>query len=342
MDPTAKPTAIGPPFEGKIKIVAELPPGLNKYANEESAPVVVDTKDVNKDNVDKETTVEETIDKENQHTTTLSQPTLDLNLDLRTNIYELTQNCSTCTNETNDGYQNDATFICTSCYEKEENKEGFTREKWSEQEDLLLLEGLEMFPTDWEKISHHVATKTRDACILHYLKLPTADPRIDPHIKKLGLLNFDQKEHVDNPIMSVVAFLASHVKPKVSASSLFQTEDNDEQEDVVMDTETDRLEATYDLIRAKISQFSSRLTEFADMEQVVDEQRRGLEREKFIIRQDHLSIRNQMDSIYHIMFQHRQAKAALEEQKQAELKLAESQKAQEETTYQHLQEQTSQ
>lgn len=333
MDPTAKPTAIGPPFEGQIKIIAELPPGLNKYANDEEATLNTDkeTSNVDKENADKEKSLTNInmapkpiqIHKKS----TPSQPTLDMNLDLRTNIYKKANKCTTCEKEAMDGYHKDTEFICTECYEKKETKDDYIKEEqWTDQEDLLLLEGLEMYPTDWEKITEHVSTQTRDACILHYLKLPTADPRIDPQVKKLGLLNFDQKEHVDNPIMSVVAFLASHVKPKVAASSLFETSDDEEEKELTdMDAESERLEATYNLIRAKISHFSSRMTDFDQMESVVDEQRRTLERERFLIRQDQLSIRNQMDSIYHIMFQHRQAKA-LEEQQN---KLAELQKNEE-------------
>ncbi|KAI7894700.1 SWIRM domain-containing protein [Mucor mucedo] len=338
MDPTAKPTAIGPPFEGQIKIIAELPPGLNKYANEEG--VNQKEAEANKENLHQTNTTKPSVSSSSastspplvadtavaaaplKETTAVPQPIVfDLNLDLRKNIYEKTPKCTVCEKETDDGYQNDAEFICAACFEKKDTRDGFiaSKDHWTEQEDLLLLEGLEMFPTDWEQIAQHVATKTREACILHYLKLPTADPRIDPHVQSLGLLNFDQKTPVENPIMSVVAFLASHVKPKVAtASSLFANDDQQEpeQEDVTeMDAESERLETTYELIRAKVSEFSSRLANFGHMESVVDEQRRGLEREKFLIRQSHLAIRNQMDSIYHSMFQHRQAKALQEQQR---------------------------
>ncbi|KAG2203759.1 hypothetical protein INT47_012692 [Mucor saturninus] len=337
MDPTAKPTAIGPPFEGQIKIIAELPPGLNKYANEEG--INQKEAEANKENLHQTNTTKPNVSSSSasssspsvsdtavaaplKETTAVPQPIVfDLNLDLRKNIYEKTPKCTVCEKETDDGYQNEAEFICAACFEKKDTRDGFTASKdhWTEQEDLLLLEGLEMFPTDWEQIAQHVATKTREACILHYLKLPTADPRIDPHVQSLGLLNFDQKTPVENPIMSVVAFLASHVKPKVAtASSLFANDDQQQEPEgdrTEMDAESERLETTYELIRAKVSEFSSRLANFGHMESVVDEQRRGLEREKFLIRQSHLTIRNQMDSIYHSMFQHRQAKALQEQQR---------------------------
>lgn len=350
MDPTAKPTAIGPPFEGQVKIIAELPPGLNKYATEANQEEEEEASEKIRDNTTTstpiattaETTTITTIKPSSPPSPSLPTPSptsspsssspqtaIDMNLDLRADIYKATptKKCKSCEKKVKEGYRNETNFICKECYETTEttSKESYkkeaeraTVEQWTEQEELLLLEGLEMFPEDWDKISEHVSTKTRDDCILHYLKLPTADPRIDPQVKKLGLLNFDQKEHVDNPIMSVVAFLASHVKPNVAASSIFQStkEEQQETEDLdEMDHETERLEKTYDLIRSKISQFSSRMADFEQMESFVNDQRRNLEKERFLIRQDHLSIRNQMDHIYHIMFQRRQAKALLEEQR---------------------------
>lgn len=46
-----------------------------------------------------------------------------------------------------------------------------TRE-WTEQETLLLLEGLELYKDDWNKVCEHVGTRTQDECILHFLRLP--------------------------------------------------------------------------------------------------------------------------------------------------------------------------
>ncbi len=43
--------------------------------------------------------------------------------------------------------------------------------EWSDQETLLLLEGLELFDDDWSKISEHVGTRTKDQCVLHFLKV---------------------------------------------------------------------------------------------------------------------------------------------------------------------------
>ena len=41
---------------------------------------------------------------------------------------------------------------------------------WTEQETLLLLEALEMFKDDWNKVCEHVGSRTQDECILHFLR----------------------------------------------------------------------------------------------------------------------------------------------------------------------------
>jgi SWI/SNF related-matrix-associated actin-dependent regulator of chromatin subfamily C len=47
--------------------------------------------------------------------------------------------------------------------------------EWSDQETLMLLEGLEMFPDDWSKVASHVKSHSREECILKFLKLPIED-----------------------------------------------------------------------------------------------------------------------------------------------------------------------
>merc|ERR1711997_705205 len=95
---------------------------------------------------------------------------------------------------------------------------------WTEQETLLLLEGLEMFKDDWNKVCEHVGSRTQDECILHFLRLPIEDPYLeDPEHGggALGPLAYQPIpfSNAGNPIMSTVAFLASVVDPRVAAAA---------------------------------------------------------------------------------------------------------------------------
>lgn len=104
-----------------------------------------------------------------------------------------------------------------------EEKAG-TGEEWTDAEILLLLEGIELYDDDWVAIAEHVGSKSREACVLQFLRLPIEDGFDEPAsagagptngIKKesegdLGLLRYGRIpfDKTDNPVLSVAAFLA--------------------------------------------------------------------------------------------------------------------------------------
>uniref|UniRef100_A0A7E4VUA2 SWI/SNF and RSC complexes subunit ssr2 n=1 Tax=Panagrellus redivivus TaxID=6233 RepID=A0A7E4VUA2_PANRE len=93
--------------------------------------------------------------------------------------------------------------------------------EWTDQETLLLLEALEMFSDDWNKVADHVGTRTQDECILQFLQLPLQDPYLEDDNEALGPLAYQPLpfSQAGNPVMSTVAFLASAVDPRVAASA---------------------------------------------------------------------------------------------------------------------------
>ena len=99
--------------------------------------------------------------------------------------------------------------------------------EWSDQETLLLLEGVEMFDDDWQAVAEHVGTRSKEQCIGKFLQLPIEDPYIaadgqggDPGpLKWQAGMNGLPFEGTENPVMSVVAFLASAVGPGVAAAA---------------------------------------------------------------------------------------------------------------------------
>merc|ERR1719285_1423653 len=95
---------------------------------------------------------------------------------------------------------------------------------WTQQETLLLLETLEMFKDDWNKVCEHVGSRTQDECILHFLRLPIEDPYLEDPDNGGGALGPLAYQPIPfsssgNPIMSTVAFLASVVDPRVASSA---------------------------------------------------------------------------------------------------------------------------
>lgn len=95
---------------------------------------------------------------------------------------------------------------------------------WTDSELLLLLEGLELFDENWNSIADHVKTRTREECVVKFLQLEIEDkylegePNGNPSFGALdrGRIPFSQS---DNPVMSVIAFLASISDPSVAAAA---------------------------------------------------------------------------------------------------------------------------
>lgn len=99
---------------------------------------------------------------------------------------------------------------------------------WADEEVLLLLEGLEKFDDSWADIADHVGTRTREECVVKFLQLEIEDKYLDAELPSgtstgIGLLGsaggmvpFTQ---ADNPVLSVVGFLASLTEPSVTAAA---------------------------------------------------------------------------------------------------------------------------
>ncbi|KAK6405959.1 SWI/SNF and RSC complex subunit Ssr2 [Elasticomyces elasticus] len=105
---------------------------------------------------------------------------------------------------------------------------------WSDAELLLLLEGPELFDDNWESVADHVGSRTREECVLKFLQLEIEDKYLeDAPSASNGLANggvgaqdlaylsggrlpFSQ---FDNPVMSVMGFLAGLADPATTAKA---------------------------------------------------------------------------------------------------------------------------
>ncbi|KAI6186641.1 SWIRM domain protein [Aphelenchoides besseyi] len=95
---------------------------------------------------------------------------------------------------------------------------------WDDQETLLLLEAMEMYKDDWNRIADHVGTRTQEECIMRFIQLPIQDPFLeegDGASSILGPLAYQPIpfSQAGNPVMSTVAFLQSVVHPQVASAA---------------------------------------------------------------------------------------------------------------------------
>ncbi|KAF9179759.1 hypothetical protein BGZ51_006626 [Haplosporangium sp. Z 767] len=238
VDPDTRPSTVGPSFTGHFRVTADTPKGLQPFLPNVAAPATAKAAAATK--------VPE------------GTPKMDANLELRRNIYanestpvskdsdesaEKKQkfNCFTCGSDcTNNRYHSvkSKNFeLCANCYLEgrfpstmasgdfirfQSHAKQSSDEPWTDQETLLLLEGLEIYGEDWNLVAEHVGTRGREQCILHFLQLPIEDPYLGGHSEReLGPLQYHRMpfSEADNPVMSVVAFLASVVNPGVAAAA---------------------------------------------------------------------------------------------------------------------------
>ncbi|KAH8597236.1 SWI/SNF complex-like protein [Bisporella sp. PMI_857] len=98
---------------------------------------------------------------------------------------------------------------------------------WSDGEILRLLEAMERYDENWEEVAEYVQTRTKEECVIKFLQFEIDDKYLDAEpvnkstgISMLGsqsgLLPFSQ---VDNPVMSVIGFLAGLSEPSVVAAA---------------------------------------------------------------------------------------------------------------------------
>ncbi|KUL87019.1 hypothetical protein ZTR_05690 [Talaromyces verruculosus] len=95
---------------------------------------------------------------------------------------------------------------------------------WSDSELILLLEGIEAFDDDWQQIADHVGTRTREECVMKFLQLEIEDKYVEDvdglqDATVRSLQGRDPISQLDNPVLSVVAFLAQLAEPSVAAAA---------------------------------------------------------------------------------------------------------------------------
>lgn len=94
--------------------------------------------------------------------------------------------------------------------------------EWTQEEVMKLLKAIESYNDDWTKISQFVGTKSKEECLMYFLRMPIEDEFLTNNVKT------DVEQKTDeplpfsdtlNPIMQTIAFLASSVDPSIAASA---------------------------------------------------------------------------------------------------------------------------
>ncbi|ODV77865.1 eighth largest subunit of RSC [Suhomyces tanzawaensis NRRL Y-17324] len=219
IDPKTKPSIVGPQYTGHFQITLDTPTGLLPLIPE-NAKIVNDKESKLPPPSESESKKEASSNalnlevRRNIYTTSNSKITGKNNTIVQyfcnicgkdaTTVRYHNLRIKTYTHNSSSTINN-ASILCHLCYDQglfplNFQASDFVRlqksdeaAEWSEQEVLLLLEGIEMFGTldssanaangsiftntngQWEKISEHVGSKTREQCLIKFVQLPIED-----------------------------------------------------------------------------------------------------------------------------------------------------------------------
>ncbi|KAF9096848.1 hypothetical protein BGX23_010296 [Mortierella sp. AD031] len=247
VDPDTRPSTVGPAFTGHFRVTADTPRGLQPFLPSVAAPTAAQANGELKVATASAPKTEANMElRRNIFSNNAVAPSTAATKDGEDQHPDKDKkqrfNCFTCgTDCTKMRYHSVKTKnfeLCSNCYLEGRfpttmssgdfirlNAQHFkhaTEDTWTDQETLLLLEGLEMYDEDWNLVAEHVGTRSREQCILHFLQLPIEDPYLSAASEReLGPLQYHRIpfSQADNPVMSVVAFLASVVNPGVAAAA---------------------------------------------------------------------------------------------------------------------------
>lgn len=234
IDPKTKPSLVGPQYTGHFQIILDTPKGLAPFVPEnvsldpatflgcdsalEGAPAPVEANGASAAT--------------NVKTENVLDVPIPFNMEVTRNIFNdskaqktspsVTFFCNETANDISDvryhnlksktsvGGTNGPLVISKECFEQglfplNFNASDFINlekpsidSEWTQQEKLLLLEGVEMYGScegnpqslfinsngQWDKISEHVASKTRAECLTQFLQLPIEDKYLQKSVNK--------------------------------------------------------------------------------------------------------------------------------------------------------------
>ncbi|ESS30656.1 SWIRM domain-containing protein [Toxoplasma gondii GAB2-2007-GAL-DOM2] len=89
--------------------------------------------------------------------------------------------------------------------------------KWTLEETERLIEGIERHLNDWNEVAAFVGGgRTAQMCVERFIQLPIQEPLLPP---RGGGADAGPFRHFKNPLLSLLAFLASSVHPSVAAAA---------------------------------------------------------------------------------------------------------------------------
>ncbi|CAK5261864.1 unnamed protein product [Mycena citricolor] len=243
IDPDSRPAALAPPFTGHFRVILDTPRGLQSLhpgtrpANPGAAAVNGAKKPAaTPASLELRSSIYQTSNKSARSIDAAEAENLANGASSTqgpaTGLYSCDTCGSDCTQTRYHSLKDKKFSLCSPCYldgrfpshmfsgdfVKLSVATPGASDDWTDAEVLLLLEAVEMYDDDWGRVEEYVGSRNAQACVRKFLSLPIEDPYLATEASmgplRHGRIPFEQ---ADNPVMSVVAFLAGVVAPGVAA-----------------------------------------------------------------------------------------------------------------------------
>lgn len=185
-----------------------------------------------------------------------------------------------------------------------------TNKPWSNNEVLLLLEGIEMFGDDWNSISGHVGSRPKDQCISKFIQLPIEDAYLFKHISKSSYVEYLKKlkENKTIDLSSILEKLATGNNLSITSTTTTSTTTtldlhNDNSNNNKIDATNIQKHAQSEIanqdkiissiLKLSLRKFELKLQGFMNLESRISEQEKFIESEKENLILDKMKVKKQ-------------------------------------------------
>lgn len=159
---------------------------------------------------------------------------------------------------------------------------------WTDEETLLLLEGVEMFEDDWDSISDHVGTRLRDACVIKFIQMPIEDAYLVKREKGVKRIHSES----DNNKSTALASAIKRVLKEGDGELMSQRA-----ESLAGQAVSDASSLVSSLAETQMAKIELKMARFDQLEETVRLERQEIEKMRQQLYLDRLSLKKQADSV---------------------------------------------
>lgn len=177
--------------------------------------------------------------------------------------------------------------------------------EWTDQEILLLIEGVEMFEDDWNAIAYHVGTRTREACIVKFVQLPIEDPYlVQSHSGSKGENGTSRTSFTSSKESGTDLYkaLKEHLKQEKNPETAAEAKEINnliaKRAAKAVEGETEHLESNLGLlVTAELEKIKAKLSEFERVERVLAQEKQEVELAQQQLLYDRMALKYQSELV---------------------------------------------